>query len=183
MTSFETIGAAAGVCGIMIVMDVAAGVLSAATRGELNTTKLRHGLFHKLGLVLTYALAVALEYACDVLPLGIDMPLVIPVAAYITLMEAMSVYENVKQINPDIKVEKFEDLFKFSHGDGIVPAQHTDVTVPPLLDDERLERVAESKAKIINDIWGDRAEEVWGDEDARRALKRYMEKFLEDYDE
>ncbi len=156
MTSFETIGAAAGVCGIMIVMDVAAGVLSAATRGELNTTKLRHGLFHKLGLVLTYALAVALEYACDVLPLGIDMPLVIPVAAYITLMEAMSVYENVKQINPDIKVEKFEDLFKFSHGtDVTVPPQSTDVTVP----------------------------EGWGDDDARRALKRYMEKFLEEYDE
>ena len=155
MTDITTIGAAASVCGIMIAMDVAAGVLSAATRGELNTTKLRHGLFHKLGLVLTYALAVALEYACDVLPLGIDMPLVIPVAAYITLMEAMSVYENVKQINPDIKVEKFEDLFKFSHGDVTEAAQATDVTVP----------------------------DGWGDEDARRALKRYMEKFLEDYNE
>lgn len=175
MTSFETIGAAAGVCGIMIAMDVAAGVLSAATRGELNTTKLRHGLFHKLGLVLTYALAVALEYACDVLPLGIDMPLVIPVAAYITLMEAMSVYENVKQINPDIKVEKFEDFFKFSHGDV--------GSLPPKLDEERLEKVYKTKAKIIHDIWGDRAEEVWGDEDSRRALKRYMEKFLEDYNE
>lgn len=148
MTSFETIGAAAGVCGIMIIMDIVAGILSAATRGELNTQKLRIGLFHKLALVLTFVLAVAIEYACEVLPMGVTIPLVLPVATYIALMEACSVYENIKQINPDVKVERFEDLFKFSHG--TAPAEEGS-SLPADYSDDYLRAVERYMQKFIDD--------------------------------
>lgn len=97
----------------MIALDVVAGIASAASRGELDSTKLRMGLLHKLGLVLAFALAVALEWEESVLAIGIEVPLVVPVTAYIVLMEACSVYENIKSMNPDFRFEKFEDLFEF----------------------------------------------------------------------
>lgn len=172
MTSFETIGAAAGVCGIMITMDIVAGVLSAATRGELNTQKLRIGLFHKLALVLTFVLAVAIEYACEVLPMGVTIPLVLPVATYIALMEACSVYENIKRINPDVKVEKFEDLFKFSHGTESDKDNN-------MLTEEALN---ESKARILYELYGDRVGDIFGD-DYLRAVERYMQKFIDEQKE
>lgn len=101
---------------VMIALDVVAGIASAASRGEIDSTKLRMGLLHKLGLVLAFALAVALEWEEDVLAIGIEVPLVVPVAAYIVLMEACSVYENIKSVNPDFRFKKFEDLFKFKDG-------------------------------------------------------------------
>lgn len=118
MTSCETITAAASVVGIMITLDVVSGIASAASRGELRTSKLREGLMHKLALVLTIVLAIALEYASDVLPIDVKVPLVIPVCAYITLMEACSVYENIKSMNPDVRVQSFEDLFQLPKTDG-----------------------------------------------------------------
>lgn len=129
MTSCETITAAASVVGIMIILDVVSGIASAASRGELRTSKLREGLMHKLALVLTIVLAIALEYASDVLPIDVKVPLVIPVCAYITLMEACSVYENIKSMNPDVRVQSFEDLFQLPKTDGETP----DIDVSPEL--------------------------------------------------
>lgn len=126
MTSCETITAAASVVGIMITLDVVSGIASAASRGELRTSKLREGLMHKLALVLTIVLAISLEYASDVLPIDVKVPLVIPVCAYITLMEACSVYENIKSMNPDVRVQSFEDLFQLPKTDGETP--DTDVS-------------------------------------------------------
>lgn len=81
---------------------------------------------HKLALVLTIVLAISLEYASDVLPIDVKVPLVIPVCAYITLMEACSVYENLKSMNPDVRVQSFEDLFQLPKADGETP--DTDVS-------------------------------------------------------
>lgn len=116
MTSWDTIGAAASVVGIMISLDVISGVASAASRGDLQTPILRRGLMHKLALVIAVALAVALEYATDVLPIDVTIPLVIPVCSYIAIMEACSVYENIKKMNPDVRIDNFEDLFNLNKG-------------------------------------------------------------------
>lgn len=131
MTSCETITAAASVVGIMIVLDVVSGIASAASRGELRTSKLREGLMHKLALVLTIVLAISLEYASDVLPIDVKVPLVIPVCAYITLMEACSVYENIKSMNPDVRVQSFEDLFQLPKTDGTAADGEGDTELSP----------------------------------------------------
>lgn len=112
MPSPETIARAATVCGILIIMDILAGIARAASNGEIRTPILRAGLWHKLAVVMAFVLAIVLEYAETVLPLGIELPLLVPVSCYICIMEACSIYENLKGINPDMKIEKFEDLFK-----------------------------------------------------------------------
>ena len=101
----------------MISLDVLAGILSAASRGDLSSRKLREGLMHKLALVLAFSLAVALEWCEHSLPMGVEVPLVLPVAAYIIIMEACSVYENIKSVNPDFKFTGFDELFRFNDGD------------------------------------------------------------------
>lgn len=111
MTDMSLVGDAGAGVLIMITLDVIAGVVSAASRGEIDSTKLRRGLLHKLGLVLAFALAVALEYEESVLPIGMSAPLILPVSVYIILMEACSVYENIKQINPDFQFKSFDELF------------------------------------------------------------------------
>lgn len=110
--SFEFISRAAIGIGIMIVLDVVAGITAAASNGDIDSKKLRQGLMHKLGLVIAFALSVALEYECSILPLDITVPLVAPISVYIVFMEACSVYENITQINPDFRPEKLEDLFR-----------------------------------------------------------------------
>lgn len=114
MTDIQIIGDGACVAGAMIALDVIAGLVSAASRGELDSTKLRQGLIHKIGLCIAFAMACILEYGESVVPLGISVPLVIPVVSYIILMEACSVYENIKRINPEFKFESFEELFDFT---------------------------------------------------------------------
>lgn len=116
----ETIAASAAVVGLMICLDVAAGILSAATRGDIDSSTLRHGLLHKLALVVAIALAIALEVAESVLAVGASVPLVVPVAGYIAIMEACSIYENLKHVNPDLHIKQFDDLFRFSD-EGEVP--------------------------------------------------------------
>lgn len=112
MTDMTIIGDAAIGIMIMICLDIVAGLVSAASRGEINSTKLRQGLLHKLGLVLAFALAVALEYEESILPIGMSAPLVVPVSVYIIITEACSVYENIRTINPDFTFTGFDDLFK-----------------------------------------------------------------------
>lgn len=72
---------------------------------------------HKLALVLAFSLAVALEWCEHSLPMGVEVPLVLPVAAYIIIMEACSVYENIRSVNPDFRFTKFDELFRFKDGD------------------------------------------------------------------
>lgn len=112
MTDLAIVGQAAAGIAIMIVLDVVAGLSAAISRGEVDSKRLREGLMHKLALIIAYALAIALEYENAVLHLGINVPLVTGVAAYIIIMEACSVYENIRLINPDFRFEKFDDLFK-----------------------------------------------------------------------
>lgn len=113
MTDIAIIGRAGIGIAIMIVLDIVAGFSAAVSRGEVDSKKLREGLMHKLAIVIAYALAIALEYENAILKLGVDVPLVSGVATYIALMEACSIYENIKLINSDFRFDKFEDLFKF----------------------------------------------------------------------
>lgn len=116
MTDISIIGEAGAGIAIMIVLDIVAGFSSAVTRGEVDSRILREGLMHKLALILAYALAIALEYENTILDLGIDVPIVMGVAAYIVVMEACSVYENIRSINPDFAFTSFDEIFRKLRG-------------------------------------------------------------------
>lgn len=83
-----------------ILSDILTGILQALHSGTLNSTKLREGLFHKLSEILALAFSMGVEYACNYMNFGIEVPIFSTVSIYICLMELVSVLENLCKINP-----------------------------------------------------------------------------------
>lgn len=90
-----------------ILADVVTGILQAVYNKDVNSTKLRQGLYHKLSEILSVVLATGLEYACQYVELGVDVPVLSVVSIYICVMELVSILENLCNVNP-----KLAKLFK-----------------------------------------------------------------------
>lgn len=90
------------IIGGFILADIITGILQAIYHGDLNSTKLRQGLFHKLSEILAVLTSVGLEYAVEYIELGVNIPLVNVVSVYICLMELVSVLENLCELNPSL---------------------------------------------------------------------------------
>ena len=87
---------------IFILFDIVTGIIKALYKDGLNSTYLRKGLFHKLSEVIAVVGAYLLEYGIQYIELGIDVPLLKATAAYICLMELISILENLAEVNPTL---------------------------------------------------------------------------------
>ena len=88
---------------IFILFDVLTGLIKAIYKEGLNSTYLRQGLFHKLSEILALIGSYGLEFAINYIELGIDIPVLKCVSAYIALMELISIIENLCELNPKLK--------------------------------------------------------------------------------
>lgn len=91
------------VVACFILFDILTGVLKALYKGKINSTVLRKGLFHKISEMLAVAGSGLLEYATDVIELGVNIPLLPAVSIYVCLMELVSIIENLCILNPKLK--------------------------------------------------------------------------------
>ena len=107
---------------VLIVLDVIVGLVQAAKNGDYQSAKMREGLFHKIGTILTVALAVLMQGFCGHIgDTGWDVPLIYGVCLYVALMEVGSILENLALINPELANTKVFDMFKNTRsevGDG-----------------------------------------------------------------
>lgn len=87
---------------LFILFDIITGLITAIYHKNLNSTKLRIGLYHKLSEVLTIIGASGLEYGCQYINLNIDIPLLKGVVTYICIMELISIMENLGELNPQL---------------------------------------------------------------------------------
>lgn len=86
-----------------IVLDIISGVIKAfATDGTLNSSVMRQGAYHKASEILLWVFCFALEIVNLKIELGVDVPLVEGITIYLIVMEATSIYENIKAAHPDI---------------------------------------------------------------------------------
>lgn len=112
---------------VLMVLDILFGLAAAAKAGEVKSSKMREGLWHKVG-------ELGIIAVCDMLDgmmLG-GVPLVghnaiITSAAiiYMALNEAVSVLENIAKLNPDLAgTSAFKWLANTAQKDaeGIVPS-------------------------------------------------------------
>ena len=87
---------------LFIALDFVSGLLKALSNGTYESSKMRKGLYHKIGELFAWGFCLA----CDItLPqFGIDLPfaLVNAVTVYIVLMESGSIIENIGIMNPEI---------------------------------------------------------------------------------
>lgn len=103
-------------CLVMMVFDIITGFMAAWKNKNIQSTKMREGLFHKGTLILLIILAWMCElFVMHIPDLGITIPLVIPACVIIFTMELVSITENAAEINPELKDSKLLKLFSISN--------------------------------------------------------------------
>lgn len=99
---------------LFVCFDFLTGIIKAITNKNVSSTVMREGLLHKCAFVLVIILAIMCEAAMTHLDLGIKVPLIVPVCAYIILTEIASILENIADINPELKDSMVFALFTSS---------------------------------------------------------------------
>lgn len=85
-----------------MVIDVFTGVLKAVKNKELNSTKAREGMYKKASFILFIAFGYLADYAMGYVNMGFNLPAAATICTLIIVTEAISVLENLGQINPDL---------------------------------------------------------------------------------
>jgi toxin secretion/phage lysis holin len=85
-----------------MVIDVFTGVLKAVKNKELNSTKAREGIYKKASFILFIAFGYLADYAMDYVNMGFNLPAAATICTLVIVTEAISVLENLGQINPDL---------------------------------------------------------------------------------
>ena len=99
------------VVAALIVLDIITGFLKAVETRNMNSSKLRMGLYHKGAFIGVIVLAVIVEWGSGFLQLGFQLPIVTPVCVYVALTEIVSVFENLCEINPELRGSKIAVIF------------------------------------------------------------------------
>lgn len=85
-----------------MVIDVFTGVLKAVKNKELNSTNAREGIYKKASFILFIAFGYLADYAMDYVNMDLNLPAAATICTLIIVTEAISVLENLGQINPDL---------------------------------------------------------------------------------
>ena len=87
---------------VFSLLDVVTGIASAAMHGKMRSSKMREGLFHKLGLIFCLVLSALLQIASGALDLGFQIPTLAAVSVFYIVLEAVSILENIAELVPVI---------------------------------------------------------------------------------
>lgn len=88
------------IVGCFIIFDLITGFLKAGYLGDIDSTKLRQGLIHKLSEVIAVIASYLLEYGMHYIHFGVELPVLSVVSVYICTTELVSILENLGDINP-----------------------------------------------------------------------------------
>lgn len=113
---------------IFIVFDVLTGVLQALINGTFQSRVMRKGGLHKLALMIVLAFGVALDYSQTLVDLGFEFPCLKAVAAYISLMEIMSIVENINLAFPNALPKSLVNVLNHAAESNGVEAEDEDIT-------------------------------------------------------
>lgn len=91
------------VVSCFIVFDILTGLVGAFMTHTYKSTKMREGLFHKLGEYFAVGFAYGCEYAFPYVGITMTIPICTSVVVYIVIMETGSIVENITIISPDLK--------------------------------------------------------------------------------
>lgn len=98
-------------------LDLITGIVGAIRDGDqIKSSKLRDGLFKKVGFIFCYALGIAINYAETFLSVPFGVDLVPVICTYAIVTEVVSIIENISKINPDILPDKLKELIGYNEG-------------------------------------------------------------------
>lgn len=85
-----------------ILFDILTGFIKATYQGNYNSSEMRKGGLRKLTEILSVILSGLLEYVVAYIDLGVNVPLLGVVSAYIAIMELISILENICVVSPTL---------------------------------------------------------------------------------
>lgn len=90
--------------------DLVTGIISAVKEHDLQSSKLRDGIFKKVGFLICYFLALMIDMYGSEVGFNLSVELLPVVLGFVCLTETVSVIENLAKIT-DIVPEKLLSLF------------------------------------------------------------------------
>lgn len=93
--------------------DLVTGIISALKEHNLQSSKLRDGIFKKIGFLICYFLALMIDLYGSEVGFHLNVELLPVVLCFVCLTETISVIENLSKIT-DILPEKLLSLFHIS---------------------------------------------------------------------
>ena len=99
------------------LFDLISGFIGAIKNKELKSSKLRDGMFKKVGFILCYALAYILDVEGSVIGFSVGVKLLPIIITYVCITEVVSILENISKINSDLMPETLKDLFHINKGE------------------------------------------------------------------
>lgn len=94
------------------ILDIITGFTAAVANQNISSLAMREGLFHKFSFIFALILAALLQYASGLLDLGIEIPTLAAVAVFVILTEAVSILENIVEMNPALANNGFFKIFE-----------------------------------------------------------------------
>ena len=88
---------------IMIFCDVLTGLFKGGYNGNINSTYLRKGMMHKLSEIMAIAVCWIIDFSLAYSGINIDLKIAGALCIYISIMELISVLENLGEVNPKLK--------------------------------------------------------------------------------
>ena len=101
---------------IFNALDLVTGLVSAIKNKDIQSSKLRDGLFKKVGFILCYFVAWLVDTKGHVVGFQLGVTILPSIILYVCTTELVSVLENISKINPDILPEKLMKLFHITKG-------------------------------------------------------------------
>lgn len=96
---------------IFNALDMLTGIISAIKKKDLQSSKLRDGLFKKVGFMLCYVLALLVDTQGGAIGFELGVKIVPIIVLYACTTEIVSIIENICIINPDFVPDKLKELF------------------------------------------------------------------------
>lgn len=96
------------------LIDLLTGIVSAIKDKEIKSSRLRDGLFKKIGFILCYAVAWCVDTYGYLVGFEVSVAILPVVVLYACTTELVSILENISKINPDLLPEKLMDMFHVS---------------------------------------------------------------------
>lgn len=90
-----------------IALDIVTGVTIAIKNKELVSSRLRDGLFKKIGIILTLCFTILIDKTNI-----ITVPTFTFTSLYIIFMECVSIKENIKKLNKNAIPKELDDLIE-----------------------------------------------------------------------
>ena len=96
---------------IFNALDLVTGLVSAVKNKDIQSSKLRDGLFKKVGFIFCYFVAWLVDTQGYVIGFQLGVTILPIIILYVCTTELVSILENISKINSDILPEKLMELF------------------------------------------------------------------------